>query len=140
MRMCYIVFIAPPKLLVEPLSFNARHGDTAVFQCHAEAEPIQSIRWEREGEVIAQYLSPDDSDASVQNFSMLNSTERNVSFSISSQISITGLGHLYGQLKINNVSLVDAGTYVCTVSNVHGSVESNPVELTVQSKLKLDFV
>ena len=104
-----------------------------MFNCSAMAEPIHSVRWERGGSVIAQFLSPDDSMNNVAAFARLNSTERNVSVinPAIKNIELAGLGDSYGRLTISNTSLVDAGNYSCTVSNVHGTLTATAT-LTVQ--------
>ena len=123
------------------MSLERLQGETAVFTCSAMAEPIHSVRWEREGMVIAQFLSPDDHDSSVETFARLNSTQRNVSVinPAISNIQLAGLGASYGQLTIFNTSLVDAQNYTCTVHNVHGK-RSATVILTLQGQPTLKLI
>ena len=130
-----LISIAAPEFIVRPMNLEVLQGETAVFTCSAMAEPIHSVRWEREGMVIAQFLSPDDRDSSVEAFARLNSTQRNVSVinPAISNIQLAGLGASYGQLTIFNTSLVDARNYTCTVHNVHGE-QSATVTLTVQGQ------
>ena len=129
---------AAPVFLEEPISQQRLSGDTAVFNCSAHADPTHSLRWERQdGTVIAEYLSPDDDDSSVEAFAKLAniSTERgvNVTKNISKYHLAGADSDLFGQLMIFDTGLADAANYTCIVANVHGSLEVT-VLLTVQGK------
>lgn len=113
-----------------------RQGETARFDCNAMAEPIQSVRWEREGVVIAQFLSPDDRERSVEAFCRLQCTQlqRNVSVTIEDRIQLAGLGASYGQLTIVNTNSSDARGYTCYVGNVYETLSAGAT-LTVQGEI-----
>lgn len=122
---------AAPEFVQRPMDLQRLQGETAVFNCSATAEPIHSVRWERGGVTIAQFLSPDDQESSVMAFDRLNVTQRNISRTTVSNIQLAGLGDSYGQLTINNTNLVDGQNYTCIVSNVHGTLSAT-ASLTVQ--------
>ena len=107
-----------------------------MFDCNAMAEPIQSVRWEREGVVIAQFLSPDDREQSVEAFCRLQCAQlqRNVSVIIDDRIQLAGLGDTLGQLTIFNTSSSDARGYTCFVGNVYETLSARAT-LTVQGEL-----
>ena len=102
-----------------------------MFNCSATSEPIHSVRWERGGITIAQFLSPDDQESSVMAFDRLNVSQRNTSMTTVNNIQLAGLGESYGQLTIINTNLVDGQNYTCIVSNVHGTLSAT-ASLTVQ--------
>lgn len=124
---------AAPEFIQIPVDLQRLQGETAVFVCNATADPIHSVRWERGGSVIAQFLSPNDRESSVLAFARLNNTQRNVSVTTSSNIQLAGLGESYGQLTITNTSLVDGQNYTCIVSNIHGTLSAT-ASLTVQGQ------
>ena len=121
---------------IVPENLNVLSGRPAVFACNATSEPLYSIRWEREGLVIAQYLSPQDVPDSVNAFARLNSTETGVATVIDdSKYLLEGEGSLYGQLMVLDTVLDDAREYTCYISNVHGNI-STSATLLVQGLLK----
>ena len=127
---------AAPIFLQLPQASSRLQGETAVFNCSAVADPVHSIRWEKEGVTIAQYLSPQDKEYSISRFSRLfNSTERGVNLTLDdNKYRLKGEGPLYGQLIILNVNLSDARNYTCVVGNVHGQLSAS-VSLTVQGEI-----
>ena len=131
----FYIHSAAPEFLQKPVDINVRQGETAVFVCSAMAEPVHSVRWEREGEVIAQFLSPNDRKRSVEAFCRLNCDplQRNVSVTTDNRIQLAGLGDSYGQLTINNANRSDARRYTCYVSNVYETLTAKAF-LTVQGK------
>ena len=112
-------------------------GGIAVFNCSAHADPTHSLRWEREGIPITEFLSPDDDDSSVEAFAKLAnvSTERGVSVvKNSSKYHLAGMdSDLYGQLMIFDTEINDTQNYTCIIANGHGNL-SVTVPLTVQGK------
>ena len=119
-----------------PQASSRLQGETAVFNCSAVADPVHSIWWEKEGETIAQYLSPQDKEYNISQFSRLfNSTETGVNLTQDvSKYRLKGEGPLYGQLIILNVNLNDARNYTCVVGNVHGQLSAS-ASLTVQGEV-----
>ena len=129
---------AAPVFLEEPEDQQTLSGDTAVFNCSAHADPSHSLRWEGDnGMVIAEYLSPDGDNSSVQAFARL-ATERGVSVTYNnSKYHLAGQdSEFYGQLMVFDTDLSDAHNFTCIVGNVHGSL-SVTVRLTVQGMCAL---
>lgn len=127
---------AAPIFLQLPQASSRLQGETAVFNCSAVADPVHSIWWEKEGVIIAQYLSPQDKEYNISRFSILFiSTERGVNLTLDdNKYRLKGEGPLYGQLIILNVNLSDARNYTCVVGNVHGQLSAS-VSLTVQGEI-----
>ena len=125
--------LAAPEFLEKPSDTNVRQGETAVFACSATAEPVHSVRWEREGVVIAQFLSPDDQRSTIEIFCKLNcdQLQRNTSVTVEDKIELAGLGDNYGRLTITNANRTDAREYTCFITNVHGNLTAS-ARLTVQ--------
>ena len=104
-----------------------------MFNCSAYADPSHSVQWEGvDGMVIAEYLSPDGDNGSVQAFARLTA-KRGVSVTYNnSKYHLAGQdSEFYGQLMVFDTDLSDAHNYTCTVGNVHGEL-SVTVRLTVQ--------
>ena len=126
--------VAAPEFLERPSPTNVRQGETAVFACSATAEPVHSVRWEREGVVIAQFLSPDDQRSTIENFCKLNCDrlQRNTSVTVEDKIKLAGFGDSnFGQLTITNANRTDAREYTCFITNIHGNLTAS-ARLTVQ--------
>ena len=106
-----------------------------MFVCSATSEPMHSVRWEREGVVIAQFLSPDDRTSTIEKFCRLNcdQLQRNTSVTIDNKIVLAGVGNAYGQLTIREANRTDAREYTCIIANTHGSLSAS-ARLTVQGK------
>ncbi len=133
--------LAAPVFVTVPTNDDRLQEETAVFQCSAVSEPLYSIRWEKGGVPIAEFLSPEDSLESVNNFTKLNKTiGANVTID-DNKYRLVGLegGMDFGQLMIFNSMLADEGSYTCLISNVHGSLNASG-RLTVQGLLLFMFV
>ena len=79
-------------------------GTDAVFTCEAQAIPLHTTQWQKDGEVLT------------------NQTNKYL---------ITGLGSAVSTLTIFNLELSDAGNYICFVENPHGN-DSTSDQLEVQ--------
>ena len=109
-----------------PENVRVLSGESATFLCNATSEPVHSIRWEREGVIIAEYLSPQDSQESIENFSRLNVTRIGEPTVISdTKYELMGEGPLYGSLTVLDTVLDDAREYTCFVGNVHGTISAS---------------
>ena len=110
-----LTLAAPPVFLEEPVAQQTLNGSTPVFNCSAHADPTHSLRWEREGEVIAEFLSPNDSNNSVEAFARLT-TELQVGVNVTinnNKYHLAGMGPYYGQLTIFDTVLSDTRNYTC---------------------------
>jgi hypothetical protein len=124
---------APPVFTQKPRDASRLRGETATFNCSAIAEPVHSIRWEREGETIAESLSTQDGQEFIDSFTRLNTTERGQNTTIDkAKYMLEGEGSpLYGQLTIFNTNLNDVGDYTCILANTHGTIMAS-ANLSVQ--------
>ena len=92
-------------MIITPLEkLRQLTGTNAVFTCEAQAIPIHTTEWEKDGEILT------------------NQTNKYL---------ITGLGSAISTLTIFNLELRDAGNYLCFVENPHGN-DSTSDQLVVQ--------
>ena len=96
----------PPDISETPGDLSLLEGSTATFTCTAEARPLHTAAWEFEG----------------------------IALTNSEKYTIRGIGTATSTLNIHNVSLSDAGQYICITSNDHGN-ESTTAQLHVYSKV-----
>ena len=131
---------AGPVFTERPVDSSRLQGENGIFNCSAISEPVYSIRWEIEGATIAQYISTEARDSTVDRFNRLipnsNGTAAIKGVNIttnSSKYTIDGneTSSTYGQLMIYNTILNDATNYTCIITNVHGNI-STSASLTVQ--------
>lgn len=120
--------------IVKPRDSSVLSGESVVFSCMASSVPLYSIRWERDGVPIAQYLSVEDNRDNVLAFARLNSNTTGVPVTINNtKYQLQGEGPSFGQLTITNAVLDDARTYRCVIDNFHGNLTAT-ANLLVQGK------
>ena len=124
--MLHSFLAAAPVFIEVPTDASTLSGQPVIFQCNASSDPLYSIRWERDGSPIAEFLSPYDRSDSVFKFARINSSIIGVPVvTDSDKYRLEGEGPFFGQLTVMNVVLDDARTYTCHVSNVHGSLSAS---------------
>ena len=84
-------------------------GRSATFSCNISAEPTPTVRWEFNGAVI-------DSGSK---------------YTVTTTPGVTVT--IQSVLRVNNLTLNDAGVYTCFVENIHGN-ETSSANLLVQCK------
>ena len=95
-------------MIIVPLApLRQLAGTDATFVCEAEANPLHTTDWFKDGEEITN----------------------------SNKYLITGLGTAESVLTIFDLELSDTGTYTCFAENVHGNASTSD-ELFVQCKNK----
>ena len=133
-------FSAAPVFVTVPTNEDRLQEETAVFRCSAVSEPLYSIRWEKDGIPIAEFLSSEDNLENVYNFARINNTiGTNVTID-DDKYRLDGINGMdFGQLTIFNSMLSDQDVYTCRISNIHGSLNASAT-LTVQGLLLLFFM
>ena len=87
----------PPVIIDGPDEMKKLSGENVTFTCTVQAEPVHSLQWLFNGEIIQP----------------------------STTHIMTTMGETQGSLTIVNISLVDAGIYSCFAENVHGNSSAN---------------
>ena len=90
-------FAVPPVITDGPSEMKRLSGDNVTFTCRVQAEPVHSLQWLFNGELIQP----------------------------STTHIITAIGETQGNLTIVNISLADAGNYSCFAENVHGNASAS---------------
>ena len=107
---------AAPVIVVGPSNETRLEGETAIFVCLAEAEPLHDVEW---------FFQDSDEPLSGNRYTIEPSGSDS-----------------YGRLNVSNVTEDDTGMYTCFVSNVHGN-DSASAYLAVQGwshTLLYDFI
>ena len=98
----YTVFLlsssAAPEIVGSPQNETRLEGDVAMFNCSTEAEPLPTVQWFFQGNV-------------------LSSSPNYTSF-----VDSTGT---IGRLIVHDVKQDDMGRYTCVVNNTHGSASAS---------------
>lgn len=92
-------------IIVPLVALKQLSGTNAVFVCEAEANPLHTTDWSKDGQVLTN----------------------------TSKYLITGLGTAESVLTIFDLELSDTGNYTCFAENIHGNASTSD-ELFVQCK------
>ena len=85
--------VVPPIIIDGPNEMKRLSGENVTFTCIVLAEPVHSLQWLFDGEIIQP----------------------------STTHIMTTIGETQGSLTIVNISLANAGNYTCIAENVHGN-------------------
>ena len=89
----YLSCAVPPIIIDGPDETKKLAGENVTFTCIVLAEPVHSLQWLFNGEIIQP----------------------------STTHIMTTMRETQGSLSIVNISLADAGNYSCIAENVHGN-------------------
>ena len=89
----FVSFAVPPIIIDGPSEMKKLSGENVTFTCTVQAEPVHSLQWLFNGEIVQP----------------------------STTHIITTIGESQESLTIVNISLADAGDYSCFAENVHGN-------------------
>ncbi|XP_026867788.2 LOW QUALITY PROTEIN: basement membrane-specific heparan sulfate proteoglycan core protein [Electrophorus electricus] len=120
----YVHSASFPHVQVSPQQVEIHEGDTLRLYCRGEARPSPELTWKRRGGTLPTQAIPS------HGFHQFNSNSLDVLQRHIEELQASTERTDFGTLLIPNVTLADAGTYLCVGTNAIGSSEA-PIRVTV---------
>ena len=109
----FVQDLTPPELIVTPVDHDVNYGDTVLMVCVASGYPEPEVSWSHNGQLVDNASSP---FVNIYNQVIVGNDSLTFTESI---------------IEICGFELDDIGTFVCTATNVEGSVNSTAVTIDI---------